>query len=118
MTVEACYRILEGDYEEVITRLKNEERVKKFALKFLEDPSFKLLLESMEKHDVDEAFRAAHTIKGICQNLGFTKLYHFCAQMTEALRAKNEEEARKYFPDVQEAYTQTVEALKMLQADA
>lgn len=117
MTVEACYKMLEGDFEEVMSRLKNEERVKKFALKFLNDESFKMLTECMEKHDIDEAFRAAHTIKGICQNLGFTKLYNSSVQITEALRVKDEEEARKYLPDVQGAYLQTTEALKMLQAE-
>ena len=31
---------------------------------------------------VKEAFRAAHTLKGVCQNLGFTNLYQPCLLYT------------------------------------
>ena len=33
-----------------------------------------------------EAFRAAHTLKGVCQNLGFTNLYQPTYDLTEVLR--------------------------------
>jgi len=35
---------------------------------------------------VKEAFRAAHTLKGVCQNLGFTNLYQPTCDLTEVLR--------------------------------
>ena len=34
----------------------------------------------------EAAFRAAHTLKGVAQNLGFQKLYLSSAALTEALR--------------------------------
>ena len=36
-----------------------------------------------------QAFRAAHTIKGICLNLGFDKLYQASSDITEQLRGKD-----------------------------
>lgn len=37
-----------------------------------------------------EAFRAAHTIKGICQNLSLTELYQSAAQLSDRLRDRRE----------------------------
>ena len=31
----------------------------------------------------EEAFRAAHTLKGVCLNLGFDELYEVSAEITE-----------------------------------
>ena len=44
--------------------------VRRFALKFLQDDSFPNLKKALEAQDAPTAFRAAHTLKGVCQNLG------------------------------------------------
>ena len=67
MTLKECYAALNGDYEEAMGRLRSERLVQKFVLKFLDDGSFDLLCRSMEAGDQPEAFRAAHTIKGVRQ---------------------------------------------------
>lgn len=61
-----------GDYQEVISRLRSDRLVQKFVLKFLDDKSFELFCSSMESKNYEEAFRAVHTIKGICQNLALS----------------------------------------------
>lgn len=40
MTVRECYEELGSDFDKVLSRLVSEALVKKFALKFLDDPSF------------------------------------------------------------------------------
>lgn len=40
MTVKECYESMEADFEGVIGRMGSEEMVKRFALKFLDDPSY------------------------------------------------------------------------------
>ena len=60
--------------------------MQKFVLKFLGDASYDTLLQSMEAGDYESAFRAAHTIKGVGQNLGFTHLYQSAGALSEALR--------------------------------
>ena len=35
------------------------------------------------------AFRAAHTLKGVCMNLGFDHLYKLSFEITESLRTGN-----------------------------
>lgn len=86
MTLKECYSKMGGDYEAVLGRLRSEDRVRRFALKFLDDSSFTTLERSMQEQDYMEAFRAAHTIKGICQNLSFTRLGDSSHELTEALR--------------------------------
>lgn len=78
MTIEQCYSAIESNYEEVLGRFAgNKMLVEKFARKFVDDPSYQMLTETLEKKDYEEAFRAAHTLKGVCANLGFTQLF-FC----------------------------------------
>ncbi len=86
MTLRECYAAMGGDYEDVLGRLRSEGLIGKFVLKFLDDPSYELLRSSMESENWPEAFRGAHTIKGVCQNLSLTALYRSSAQLCEALR--------------------------------
>ena len=74
MNLQECYEALGGDFEDVLSRLRSEKLVQKFVLKFLNDKSFDLLCSSLEEENYEEAFRASHTIKGVCQNLSFTRL--------------------------------------------
>lgn len=46
MTVRECYEELGSDFDKVLSRLVSEALVKKFALKFLDDPS----LDSWRQH--------------------------------------------------------------------
>lgn len=64
-----------ADYQEVLERLYNEAMICKFVRMFLQDDSFQILEEALRRGDVKEAFRGAHTLKGVCQNLGFSNLY-------------------------------------------
>ena len=54
------------------------------------------------KGDAETAFRAAHTLKGLCLNLGFESLYKVDAALTEELRAGKLEEAKTSLPGVRE----------------
>ncbi len=116
MTLKECYTALEGDYEEVIARLRSEKMVQKFVLKFLNDKSHELLVTSMETKNYEEAFRAAHTIKGVCQNLSFTKLYESSHILTENLRAGYGAGTDELVQRVEKDYQQTIAAIKELQA--
>ncbi len=86
MTLQECYAAMGGDYEEVSARLRSDRLVQKFVLKYVDDPSFDTLCHAMEEKNYEEAFRAAHTIKGVCQNLSFTKLFESSSRLSDALR--------------------------------
>ncbi len=117
MDLRECYAELGGDYEGVVGRFHGERLVLKFTLKFLEDGSYALLRDSLGDGRMEEAFRASHTLKGVCQNLGFTKLYESSAALTEALRACGPlpPEADGLFLQVTEDYERTAAAIRRLQ---
>lgn len=116
MTIQECYTALEGDYQEVLGRLYNEALVTKFVGKFLADQSYQLLDSSLKAGNYDEAFRAAHTLKGVTQNLSFTKLYKSSHEITEALRTKDYDRAVQLLPQVTADYDQTAAAIQAFQA--
>lgn len=86
MSLKECYDKMGADYEDVLSRLRSEVLVRKFALKFLDDDSYANLKAAMESGNAPEAFRGAHTLKGVAQNLGFGPLYKAAAEVTESLR--------------------------------
>lgn len=88
MTVRESYEKMGANYDGVLSRLGNEMLIKKFAVKFLKDPSFQDLTDAIEQGDAEHAFRAAHTLKGICLNLGFDNLYKPSEALTEKLRGR------------------------------
>ena len=116
MTLKECYAALEGNCDEVLNRLRSENLVQKFVIRFLSDPSYELLCTSMESGNYQEAFRAAHTIKGVCQNLSFTKLYSSSAQLCEALRDGLHPGAPALKEQVDADYRQTIDAIRTYQA--
>lgn len=118
MTLQECYAALEGDYQGVLGRLTSERMVQKFVLKFLNDGSFDLLVRSMEEENYQEAFRAAHTIKGVCQNLSFTRLYEVSNRLNEALRNGPTPEAPGLVEAVKTEYEQTVAAIRAFKESA
>ena len=112
MTLQDCYETLGGDYADVMTRLPGEKFVQKFVLKFLDDGSYDLLETSMAAGNVEDAFRAAHTIKGMCQNLGFTRLGESGSQLTELLRGGSMEGCEPLFETVRRDYALTRSAIE------
>ena len=114
MNLTECYNAIGGNYEDVLRRLTSERLVRKFAVKFLDDKSYELLESSLNENNIEEAFRAAHTIKGVCSNLSFSKLLHSSEDITEALRAGDLEKAKQLFPAVTENYQLTVNSIKAL----
>ena len=115
MTVRECYEELGSDYEGVLGRLRSEVLIKKFAKKFLDDGSFRSLKDNLAQKNGEEAFRAAHTLKGVCQNLGFDNLFAPSQELTEKLRgATTIEGTDELFAAVEKEYDRTCEALRKI----
>ena len=114
MTLQECYAALGGDYNEVLGRLYSEALVQKFVGKFLADQSFQLLSDSLNAG----AYEDAYTLKGVTQNLSFTKLYQSSHQITEALRTKDYDLASRLLPEVAEDYARTAAAIQTFQGNS
>lgn len=86
MTLESFYDTIGGDYKKTVERLYNEKLLRKFVLKYRQDDTFNQLSAARESQDWESAFRAAHTLKGVALNLGFTQLNVSASALTEHLR--------------------------------
>lgn len=107
MTIQECYEAIGGNYEDVLRRLRSEVLIRKFTLKFLEDQSYSLLKQALGDNNYEEAFRGAHTLKGVCQNLSFDRLYEVSYELTELLRDKTGEQPG--IPETMEKITEIYE---------
>lgn len=117
MTLQECYSALGGNYEDVVARLRSEKLVQKFILRFLDDQSYELFCTSIEEKNYEEAFRAAHTIKGICQNLGFTRLLKSSSDMSDALRNGWTPEVDDIIKQFASDYRLTTETIQIFQKE-
>lgn len=115
MTIKECYQQFGGDFDEVKKRLPNETLIKKFITKFLDDSSFSDLQIAMKEGSRERAFRAAHTLKGVCSNLSMNRLTLSASKLTELLRPEAEAipaGADVLFEEVRRDYELTVSAIR------
>ncbi|MCI8594724.1 MAG: Hpt domain-containing protein [Oscillospiraceae bacterium] len=116
MTLRDCYAAFGGNYDDVLGRLRSERMIQKFVLKFLDDASYETLCVAMAAQNREEAFRAAHTIKGVCQNLGFTALLASSSALSDALRHEWMPEAPALAKQVGDDYRCVTEAICAFQS--
>lgn len=118
MTLRECYESLEADFDKAVARMCNKEAMlAKFALKFVNDPTYSELVSSYESGDLKTAFRMAHTLKGLCLNLGLDKLQSSSSELTEALRDQENPapNAAELFETVKRDYEATATALRSVE---
>lgn len=81
-----------GDYEGTMRRLMgNEMLFCRLLPKMFQDKNLQKLEEALTLGDLDAAFDAAHTLKGMSGNLGLASLYDAVCEIVEPLRRKDPE---------------------------
>ncbi|WP_461186162.1 Hpt domain-containing protein [Adlercreutzia sp. CNCM I-6216] len=119
MSLEIAYAAMGGDLETVRGRLLTDERIEKFAKIFLQDTSMQTLESALEAGDLPEAYRGAHTLKGVSRDLGFTPLFE-AAALSDALRLDdagvpaNMEAVPELMPAVRDAYALVVDSIAII----
>lgn len=75
------------DYNKALERfLGKPDFYREFLYQFPDDPQLDTLLAATKDHDVKKAFKAAHTLKGLCGNLGLNNLLKPILPLVEILR--------------------------------
>ena len=73
--------------DEALERLMGSEALlERFLKKFLQDKSYEELVSAIEGQELERAFRAAHTLKGVCGNLSLNRLGDLVKEQVELLR--------------------------------
>ncbi len=99
------YRAQGSDIQAVISRLgAGEELVARLLVRFRDDESFRKLTDALAGGDTHTAFLMAHTLKGVCANLGIGHLGAVASEMTELLRAGDIDAARELYPALELEY--------------
>lgn len=86
MTLQECYCRMQGDYADALNRLMRDQLIERFVLNFPKDQSMQQLRDATAAGIQNDAFRAAHTLKGVAKNLSLTKLADSASELAEQLR--------------------------------
>ena len=114
MNLEQLYDAVGGDYQEMFNRIPSVALIEKFVRKYPTDPTVSTLETAVETADWETAFRMAHTLKGVAQNLGFQRLYTAAYALTEQLRGNQPLTDRTHLEEVRKAHQVILNAVAQL----
>lgn len=114
MTLTEFYTAVGGSCEDTLSRIPSEAMLKKFIGRFPSDPSYSQLKDALAAGDLEGAFRAAHTLKGVAQNLGLGALGASSSDLTEILRPMTALPAAEAVAAVDAAYRTVLESAAQL----
>lgn len=117
MTVKEFYEAAGEDYGAVERRFGSAEFVRHLCGRFRSDTCFSELTEALRTGDAGTAFRAAHTLKGVCLNLGFTRLGSAASDLTERLRGGSLAGTDEAYAGVAEAYRKLLDLLNRTETE-
>ena len=90
LTIDAL-REYGANVEEGLSRcINNEALYLRLVGTVVDEKSFDKLREALAADNLDEAFEAAHALKGVLGNLALTPIYDKVVEITELLRARTE----------------------------
>ena len=89
MTLKELYDAIGGDYEQAMRVLRVEKLVDKHIRKLTQNGVVDGLLRAGETMEPTGVFEAAHAMKGVCSNLGLTKLASAASELAEEYRPGN-----------------------------
>ena len=115
MTLEEFYCLAGGTAAEAAPRLGGADHALRFLRLFPLDDSFPMLAAALGRGDVQAAFRAAHTLKGVAANLGLERLCAAASDMTECLRRGELSGAQARLAETEAAYRRVLAALEELE---
>lgn len=101
--------------KEAMQRFMNNEQLWiKFLKKFKADSSYEKLVKSIEEKEWNKAFEAAHTLKGITDNLALSKLHDLVSRQTDYLRGEDNdfEAAVGMMPEITEVYENVLKLIE------
>ena len=100
------------DVDEALGRFMNlEEMLEKYLLRFPQDPNFSKLKRALEHRRSEEAYEAAHALKGVAGNLSMKRLFEAASGMVEQLRGDDLAGAADRLPELEQRYLEMLRAI-------
>ena len=92
-----------ADVDDGLSRcMGNEAFYFKLIGKVVEDKNFQALEDAVATKDLDKAFDAAHSLKGVLGNLALTPVYEPVYEITELLRERKDIDYSEYLKTISE----------------
>ena len=103
------------DLDRTMERFMNNEGLYlKFLKRFPEDPNYAQMKENIENRQYEEAFKNAHTLKGLSGNLGLEPFYQTISALTEQLRNQNLDHLEESMKEAEEVYGMLIQKISRL----
>ncbi len=104
-------------YDEVLNRfMGKEDFYLRMLKKFLGDKNYGELRAAVDEKRWADAFTYAHTVKGLCGNLGLGGILEYVVPLTDEVRSEpyDEEKIVEYMDHVTEIYEKTRDVIEAL----
>lgn len=116
MTTQEFYvEHLHAEYAPVQARFRDDARILKYLRLFTKDENMASLSEALSAQDWTTAFRAAHTLKGLGLNLGFSKFAQLASELTEQLRPCDQAPDEGAFSALKQEYQHILDGLALVE---
>ncbi|GHU44174.1 hypothetical protein FACS1894111_11010 [Clostridia bacterium] len=110
--------VLEGlgiDVDGALKRMMGSEALfLRLMKKFASDTSYEKLKEAIEKQDYEEAYRAAHTLKGASGNLGLNPIMVTAGRISDKLKNNDSGTLEADFAELTKVHGEIFEVLRGL----
>lgn len=117
MTLQELYQNIDGDYEQAIRILRVEKLLDKHIRKLAHSGVIDALLAAGKTMDPTQLFETAHAAKGVCGNLGLTKLAAAASDIAEEYRPGNSRrltdgEVAQRLAEIEALFRKTAEGIR------
>lgn len=115
MKLQELRNVIDIDVDGSVARFSNMEAMYlKYLKRFITEPTYDALLEAVANQDYKGIEIAAHTLKGICGNLGLNTLFNDFNDIVKAVRSEDNALAISLCEQIQPKIAQTRDALATL----
>lgn len=115
MKLQDLPAVIDINIQESLARFSNfEPMYVKYLKRFVDEPTYGALLESIAAHDLKGIETNAHTLKGVAGNLGLTSLFNGFNDIVQAARQGDEAKALELCAAIAPVVKATREALAQL----
>ena len=116
MTLQELYELIDGDYGRAVQIMKIDKLISRYIQKFPKSGVNDALQEAGRSMDPVKLFESAHAMKGVCANMGLTKLADLVSTLTEEYRPGNprtltDEQVKAAIAEIDALYSRTVEGI-------
>lgn len=117
MTLRELYAKIDGSYDQAISVLRVEKLIDKHIRKFPSGGITEAVIEAGKNMDGSALFESAHAMKGVCSNLGLTRLAGYASDISEEFRPgtprkQSDDEIRAKLAEIEKLYQTTSEGIR------